>query len=271
MQHTVCGPIAGGSEVSVHEVEVLVGRDGRDGRDGVRGLPGPAGPPGDKGDRGDLGPPGPQGSQGVIGNKGDRGDTGLTGPQGERGLPGPASGGAVYVRWGRTVCPTGQGTELVYSGRAGGSYWNHKGGGANYLCLPDDPDHLQYTSGVQGQSYIYGVEYIPHSGPLRNVHHHNVPCAVCHVTTRATLLMIPAKVNCPTNWTTEYTGYLMSATNVHHRSTFECVDRDPESVSGLNSHNTYNALFYHVEPICPRFPCPPYAAEKELTCVVCSH
>ena len=70
MQHTVCGPIAGGSEVSVHEVEILVGRDGRDGRDGVRGLPGPAGPPGDKGDRGDLGPPGPQGERGIVGPRG---------------------------------------------------------------------------------------------------------------------------------------------------------------------------------------------------------
>ena len=76
MQHTVCGPIAGGSEVSVHEVEVLVGRDGRDGRDGVRGLPGPAGPPGDKGDRGDQGPPGPQGESGVTGERG------IIGPQG---------------------------------------------------------------------------------------------------------------------------------------------------------------------------------------------
>ena len=56
--------------MSVHEVEVLVGRDGRD---GVRGLPGPAGPPGDKGDRGDLGPPGPQGPQGERGIVGPRG------------------------------------------------------------------------------------------------------------------------------------------------------------------------------------------------------
>ena len=307
MQHTVCGPIAGGSEVSVHEVEVLVGRDGRDGRDGVRGLPGPAGPPGDKGDRGDLGPPGPQGPQGErgivgpqgvvglqgvtgekgdrgdpgqpgpqgpqggTGNKGDRGDTGLTGPQGERGPQGPlAIGGAVYVRWGRTVCPSDQGTELVYSGRAGGSYYDHRGGGANHLCLPDNPDHLQFTSGVQRYTYIYGVEYRPHSGPLRNVLYHNVPCAVCHVTTRATLLMIPAKVNCPTNWTTEYTGYLMTERFTHYRSTYECVDKDPESVSGLNSSQSA-AYFYHVEPQCSGLSCPPYDAEKELTCVVCSH
>ena len=211
------------------------------------------------------------GLQGVTGEKGNRGDTGLTGPQGERGLPGPASGGAVYVRWGRTVCPSDQGTELVYSGRAGGSPWDHQGGGANHLCLPDDPDHLQYTSGVQGNSYIYGVEYRPHSQPLRSVNDHNVPCAVCHVTTRATLLMIPAKVNCPTNWTTEYTGYLMTAHYAHYRSTYECIDKDPESVSGLNSRDS-NAYLYHVEPQCSYgFSCPPYDREKELTCVVCSH
>ena len=212
------------------------------------------------------------GPQGGTGNKGDRGDTGLTGPQGERGPQGPlAIGGAVYVRWGRTVCPSDQGTELVYSGRAGGSRYNHQGGGANHLCLPPDPDHLQFTSGTQGNNLIYGVEYrLSTSQPLRNVNYHNVPCAVCHVTTRATLLMIPAKVNCPTNWTTEYTGYLMTAYRTNYRSTYECIDKDPESVSGLDSSSSV-AFLYHVEPVCSGLSCPPYDAEKELTCVVCSH
>ena len=208
------------------------------------------------------------GPQGVAGEKGDHGDTGPTGPQGERGPQGPlAIGGAVYVRWGRTVCPSDQGTELVYSGRAGGSRYGHQGGGANHLCLPDDPDHLQYISGVQGFTYVYGVAYQTLS-PLNN---HNVPCAVCHVTTRATLLMIPAKVNCPTNWTTEYTGYLMSANRGDHRSTYECVDKDPESVYGLNGSSSNNALLYYVEPQCSGLSCPPYDSGKELTCVVCSH
>ncbi|CAI8027475.1 Short-chain collagen C4 (Fragment), partial [Geodia barretti] len=92
---------------------------------------------GSKGDSGDTGQPGPQGPQGGTGDKGDRGDTGLTGHQGQLGAPGPlAMGGAVYVRWGRTVCPSGQGTELVYSGRAGGSHRGNSGGGANHLCMP---------------------------------------------------------------------------------------------------------------------------------------
>ena len=106
---------------------------------------------------------------------------------------------------------------------------------------------------------------------ILNVLNHNVPCAVCHITTRVTLLMIPAKVNCPTNWTTEYTGYLMTERHNHHRSTYECVDKNPESVAGFTGGDNTNALLYHVEPQCNGFSCPPYSSQKELTCVVCSH
>ena len=262
------------------QVEVLRGRDGRD---GGRGLPGPIGPPGDKGDQGQLGPPGPQGEngisgpqgpqgisgpQGTVGEKGDHGDTGLQGQQGEQGFQGPPTGGAVYVRWGRTSCPTDQGTELLYSGRAGGSMRDHKGAGANYLCMPNDPDHMQYDSGVQGRSTIYGVEYRIHS--FISVLNHNVPCVVCYTATRDTVVMIPAKIYCPVNWTTEYTGYLMSSNIAQYRSTYECIDKDPESVPGLNTE-TEMSTFLHVEPVCTdSFSCPPYDAGKELTCVVCS-
>ena len=83
--------------------------------------------------------------------------------------------------------------------------------------------------------------------------------------------MIPANLHCPTNWTVEYTGYLMSAYHGHHRSTYECVDKDPESVPELNAWSGgETAYFYYVEPNCVGFSCPPYDAQKELTCVVCS-
>ena len=263
----------------------MPGRDGRDGRDGGMGPPGATGLRGEKGDRGELGLPGPQGDkgipgqqgppgisgpQGAVGEKGDRGDPGLPGPQGPQGAQGPPTGGAVYVRWGRTSCPTGQGTQLVYSGRAGGSHYTQKGGGANHLCMPDNPEHLQYRSGV-GYSYVYGVEYDPTSSqPLSSVDNHNVPCAVCFAATRDTILMIPAKLTCPTNWTLEYTGYLMAEAYSHHRSTYECVDKNPDSVPGLDAWSGVSALFYHVEPNCAGLSCPPYDAQKELTCVVCS-
>ena len=83
--------------------------------------------------------------------------------------------------------------------------------------------------------------------------------------------MIPAKVHCPTNWTVEYTGYLMTENNGHYRSTYECVDKDPESVPGLNAVISDASALLHVEPVCSSgFSCPPYDAGKELTCVVCS-
>ena len=296
-ENTTTTTTGDGSQL-VAQVDVLrgrdgtPGRDGRDGRDGGRGLPGPTGPHGqkgdqgtrgDKGDQGEMGPQGPKGTQGPqgpvgisgprgpVGDKGDRGDSGLPGPQGERGAQGPPTGGALYVRWGRTSCPSDQGTELLYSGRAAGNRYTHQGGGANHLCMPDDPEHLQYGDGVNGHSYLFGMEYQPHSPqPLRHVYHHNVPCAVCYIATRDTVVMIPANLHCPTHWTVEYTGYLMTEHHGHHRSTYECVDKDPESVPDLNAWSGDTALFYHVEPNCAGLSCPPYDAQKELTCVVCS-
>ena len=56
----------------------------------------------------------------------------------------------------------------------------------------------------------------------------------------------------------------------HHHSTYECVDKDPESVPGLDANSGDSVHFYHVEPNCSGLPCSPYDAEKELTCAVCS-
>ena len=242
-------------------VEVLRGRDGRDGRDGEKGE---VGPPGAQGERG--GPHGP------VGEKGLHGDPGLRGGQGEPGLQGPPAGGAVYTRWGRTTCPTDQGTTLLYSGRAGGTRYAHTGGAANYLCLPNDPDHLQYQSGVQSSSHVGGVEYWYSGFPsLSSLNYHNAPCAVCYVATRSVAVMVPAKTRCPTDWTVEYVGYLMAGRQSHDsRTMYECVDKDPESVPGLNAITDPRALFYLVEPLCNGLSCPPYDGEKELTCVVCT-
>ena len=249
-------------------IEVLRGRDGRDGRDGI---PGPRGPQGQQGEMGPQGPVGGRGEKGEQGANGPQGKTGRKGEQGVAGPPGPRNGGVVYTRWGKNSCPNISGTELVYGGRAGGSWFDHTGGGANHLCMPNDPDYLAYQSGVQGWSYVYGVEYQPYAGPLQAVHHHNVPCAVCYASTRVAVTMIPAKTQCPSTWTLEYSGYLMSAYrhNSHYRTMFECVDKNPDSVPG-SGLTVYGALFHHVEASCTGMPCPPYDPQKELTCAVCT-
>ena len=218
-------------------MELLRGRDGLPGRDGVQG---PVGPPGI---------PGKQGS------------------------PGPRSGGAIYTRWGKSSCPQVEGTQIVYSGITGGTFYNQPGGGANYLCMPKDPEYnptLRYGHLVRERAIMYGTEY---QSPLQGLIEHNVPCAVCHVSTRLTVLMIPAKASCPPTWTREYYGYLMSNSvhATHGRSMFECVDADQESLPGTQV-NTNGALFYHVEADCNTgLPCLPYVGNKQLNCVVCTN
>ena len=239
------------------------GDTGFDGHDGSNGIPG------EKGEKGDTG------SQGPAGDKGMKGDTGSVGPVGPQGPPSPepVCGGVTYVRWGRTVCPNIPGTELLYSGRAAGSFWSHTGGGSNYQCVPNDPETFAHGNGTSQSSYIFGAEYETalylENLPASSIPLHNriVPCAVCYVATRAAIVMIPGKYTCPELWTREYSGYLMESSFEHHRSTFECVDSAPETL-GSDTNND-GALFYHVEPRCGSLQCPPYE-EKEMTCAVCT-
>ena len=241
-------------------LELLKGRDGRDGVTGRDGLPGPPGTPGQDG---------LDGTNGQKGDKGERGDTiGIVGPPGP---PGPVSGGAIYVRWGKTQCPNITGTSLIYNGRAAKSYYNQKGGGSNYQCLPNNPEYGGYAPGVQGLSPIYGVEYetgADGSFPS-SLHNNNAPCAVCYVSTRSAVLMIPAWRHCPNGWTVEYTGYLMSERYTHNKATYECINVNAESIPGSHA-NTNGGLFYQVEATCNGLPCPPYDPQKELTCAVCT-
>ena len=118
-----------------------------------------------------------------------------------------STSGVTYTRWGNSSCPRSTGAQLVYAGRAGGTLYTSQGGGAEKLCLPNDPDYLPRTTGFRVNSHIHGVEYEFFSGPNTNVYQHNVPCAVCHVPTRATAIMVPAKTLCPSSWTREYYGY----------------------------------------------------------------
>ena len=146
------------------------------------------------------------------------------------------------------------------------SFQDH-GGGGNYLCMPNDPQYtLNYSPGVQNYSYVYGTEY---EGPQLGRENHNAPCAVCYIPTKHVVLMIPAKTSCPSGWTREYYGYLMAERIIHQRSTYECVDRNKESISGTQSHID-GGHFWHVEAHCNGMSCPPYNNYKELNCVVCS-
>ena len=214
-----------------------------------------------KGDKGSNGSPG---STGLTGPKGAPGQKGMKGDMEER------NGGTVYVRWGHNQCPST--AQLVYSGRAGGSHHGHSGGGSNLQCLPVNPNFLTPIRGDQHRAYMYGAEYETHTAsnsPVHRRHNTEVPCAVCHVSDRTAVYMVPAKYTCPTGWTREFYGYLMAEKYNHHRSQFTCMDIAFKSVTG-SSANLDGLLFYFVEGRCGSLPCPPYDNAKEFSCAVCT-
>jgi hypothetical protein len=84
---------------------------------------------------------------------------------------------------------------LIIEGQVGGNYYTNKGGGSNYLCLPNDPDNgkpYSYSNDV-----LYGAEYetggSAKTSGLDNLHEKDVPCAVCRRRGMSTILMIPGK------------------------------------------------------------------------------
>ena len=184
-----------------------------------------------------------------------------------------AVSGVTYTRWGRTSCPNDTEAHLVYSGRAGGTNFNAQGGSAEKICLPDDPDYipgLVDLSSTVWKSVVQGVEFeIVNGSPLRPLHEQNAPCAVCDVPTRSRVIIMPAKTVCPPSWTREYYGYLMTEQDGYYRSSYTCIDVNPEPIPG-EGDNTNPSLFYHTITDCNGLLCPPYEDNCQLSCVVCT-
>ena len=239
---------------------------------GIKGDKGDLGPTGTKGEMGYKGMKGNEGEQGTIGSPGSIGLTGPKGAPGQKGIKGEKrNGGTVYVRWGHDQCPST--SQLVYSGRVGGPHYKHSGGGSNPQCLPLDPNFLGSISGNQGwRGLIYGAEYETWTDRHSHVHGRqstDVPCAVCHVSNRTAVYMVPAKYTCPTGWTKEYYGYLMSSRHDRHRTQYTCMDTALKPVPGSKAYHL-GLLFMFVEGRCGSLPCPPYDETKELSCAVCT-
>jgi len=174
---------------------------------------------------------------------------------------------------------------LLFKGHAAGPHYDHAGSGSNFLCLPEDPQWKTYLSPWQAGNAagtIAGVEYQQYNSgdyynkvfeegnnagnPLLN---NPAPCAVCYVGGQSTVLMIPARTQCPDGWTTEYAGYLASEARRHkYRSSYLCWDEAPEITAGETAQN--HARIYPVEVRCGSLPCSLYPTGREVTCIVCS-
>ncbi|XP_002737843.1 uncharacterized protein LOC100375038 [Saccoglossus kowalevskii] len=229
----------------------------------LQGPPGPQGLPGDNGIPGIPGFPCIGSAESNNDNDNDNDDGPGSDDRTSTNVIGTT--GSVYVRWGRSTCEDT--AELVYEGVMGVARHIHKGSGSNYQCLPLNPIHDDVVSGTGGyRALMYGSEYQMNTfSPLSAVHDHDAVCAVCRVRSRGTVLMVPARNECPsTEWTREYYGYLMSDYYDQTNTEFICVDRNPEGRDG-SSANLNGALLYFVEGRCGSLPCGPYVNGNELT------
>ena len=158
-----------------------------------------------------------------------------------------------YARWGRTTCPTTEGTQLVYEGAVVGSQYD-VAGPAEYLCLHNKPKFLQTTPGQQRpRTKLYGTEYEAVESPpaFSSIYRHDAPCSVCYTPSPSTKITIPGRITCPDSWTREYHGYLMTAMhlNSRHGKAPLCIDVNAESVPGSAAH-IVKSLLYFMETTC---------------------
>ena len=247
------------------------GSKGESGKQGEKGQKGCIGEKGQRGDMGEEGQKGEKGRRGYTGRKGQEGDTGEKGQKGDIGLTGSPGGGVTYTYWGKSKCLINRTT--VYNGYTSGGQFTIRDGyaGSSNLCVSNNSKHHEIQSIIYPSSNkirIAGTQitvpktYISHV-PYR---YQNIPCAVCHVSTRSSQIMIPGTYQCLSGWTAEYDGWLMGG-RYNSTNTPFCMAKMPEEIPGVNG-GTY---IEHMYAGCTRgIPCPPYDENKEMSCVVCT-
>ncbi|KAL4229845.1 hypothetical protein ACF0H5_010237 [Mactra antiquata] len=178
--------------------------------------------------------------------------------------------GSVYIRWGRNECQDN--AEIVYKGFTAGKKWNDGGSGGDTICLPEDPSWLNYSTINSPRGTVYGTEINieePSGVFEKKVLDQNLPCVACHVK-KSSVIMIPGRGHCYTNWNLEYNGYLMADKHSHPTPhNHVCVDHHPDFMQGGGKNNDDHILYLTISK-CGSLPCPPYANDRELACVVCS-
>ena len=167
---------------------------------------------------------------------------------------------------------------FALKGITGGKPFYENGGGVDTLCLPHNPDDAPHdfpTSLKSGHTAIlYGSEY--EFTYRKFAIDDDVPCAVCHVDSASSVLMIPAKSSCPGSWSVQYNGFLVSSNTAagdHNWQAFDyvCLHNDAEYLTeGARRHNDDGHILCPVRAECGSLPCPPYKNGQYITCAVCT-
>ena len=153
-------------------------------------------------------------------------------------------------------------------GFAGGSWYDHIGAAAEFVCLPPDPDlSTKYTS---ANAFMYGAEFDSDEFSPRANDGDDLPCSVCRSTVDSSVLMIPGKSSCYEGWSLQYHGELVAGHYGQNAATqYICLDEHSQTLrAGYRNDN--GKQFHPVKAVCGALACPPYRDNSYLTCAVCT-
>ena len=104
-----------------------------------------------------------------------------------------------------------------------------------------------------------------------NLQNYDAPCVVCFVP-RPNIRMFPAQISCPSGWTLEYSGYLLSNRADYHNSGGVCIDTNADYLDGSQADTDGELLLFVTASCGDSFlPCGPYKHGLPITCAVCTY
>jgi hypothetical protein len=140
----------------------------------------------------------------------------------------------VYTQWGKKSC-SGGGSKL-YKGFMAASHYNHKGGGANTLCMHGTPQYPSgHSNGNQDGNLLYGMEY-QNTGAIDANHDKDAACVVCEHSSAATVYTQWGRTSCSNEFTNAARGKPTSQSSKSHGGhSSRAVDGNARTDWGGNS------------------------------------
>ena len=141
---------------------------------------------------------------------------------------------------------------------------------AGYLV--DSPSGSHFACHSKGSTHDLNSEQSVALQRVQNtIEKNQLPCSACHATLRRSQMMIRGWKVCPSGWTVEYRGYLLSPhkVNAAQRKQVICVDEKAEQ-DVTKSSTGAGATLVGLGRFCKSFPCKKPYRRHLLPCAVCT-
>lgn len=157
-----------------------------------------------------------------------------------------------------------------------GAKYGEVGSGSDWQCFPPSlsPPALSSVTSDASRGKLYGVRLIvSNAGPPFDSSKNDkiITCSICQLYTRTSVLMIPGTATCPTGFTTQYTGYIVTAGSLSTGVTQPYVCLDENVIVGAdNVTSSDSGRAYPAQIKCGALDCGTYPDNAEVKCAVCT-